>query len=91
MVSLMASGVSAADSSSPKNGRMPRAYSMSELEVPAAIIGHTCASSPTTNSTTTGRSLISRARCIASSTSSAEVTRNDTAPSASDNFTKSGT
>src|SRR5947209_711777 len=76
--------------SSSNNGRMPRAAWISSLLVPAATIGHTCASAPTMKSITTGRSLIARAWLITSTTSSSRSHRNPTQPSASANFTKSG-
>src|SRR5699024_9239387 len=51
-------------SSSSNSGRMPRAAWISSLLVPAATIGHTCASAPTIKSMTTGRSVIARAALI---------------------------
>src|SRR5262249_37741531 len=77
-------------SGSSNSGRRPRAAMISALLVPAATIGHTCASAPTTKSTTTGRSLMARAWLITSTTSSARSQRNPTHPSASASFTKSG-
>ncbi|CAM5513620.1 hypothetical protein SANTM175S_00991 [Streptomyces antimycoticus] len=55
----MISSVSLAESSSlsPKSGRTSRAAMISSLEVPAATIGQTIASSWTMKSTRTGRSL----------------------------------
>src|SRR6185437_3143274 len=75
---------------SSNSGRMPRACWISSLLVPAATIGHTCASAPTMKSITTGRSLIARAWLITSTTSSARSQRNPTQPSASASLTKSG-
>ncbi|SLJ82845.1 Uncharacterised protein [Mycobacteroides abscessus subsp. abscessus] len=69
---------------------MPRAAMISSLLVPAATIGHTCASLPTMKSMTTGRSLMDCASRIAASTSSSFSTRMPWQPSASASLTKSG-
>lgn len=69
---------------------MPRAAWISSLLVPAATIGHTCASAPTMKSITTGQSLIARAWLMTSTTSSSRSHRNPTHPKASASFTKSG-
>ena len=53
---------------------------ISSFQVPAATIGHTCASAPTMKSITTGRSLIARAWFITSTTSSSRSQRNPTHP-----------
>ena len=63
----------------------------SSLEVPAATIGHTIASSWTMKSTTTGRSLIEFAFSITLSRSSGDSQRMATQPMASESLTKSGT
>ena len=57
---------------------------------PAATIGHTWASWPTTKSMTTGASLIAIAFSITASTSSLVSQRSPTQPSASARVTKSG-
>src|SRR5699024_7572167 len=90
VASWISVGSSAAESLSSNSGRMSRAAMISSLDVPAATIGHTWASLPTMKSMSTGRSLISRARAITSSTSSARSHRNATQPSASASLTKSG-
>ena len=64
---------------------------MSSLLVPAATIGHTIASLCTTNSTTTGRSVMLKALLITASTSDGCSARKPTAPMASASFGKSGT
>src|SRR5699024_5483153 len=88
----VAAHASSPSSSSPaQSGRMSRAYSIWSLLTPAATIGHPIASAGTTKSMTTGRSLMSRARWTASSTSSLRVTRMPSQPYASASFTKSGT
>ena len=63
---------------------------MSSFDVPAATIGHTIASLPTTKSITTGASLIAIAFSIVASTSSAVSQRSPTQPIASASSTKSG-
>src|SRR3954465_9555792 len=63
---------------------------MSSLDVPAATIGHTIASLPTTKSTTTGTSLMPIAFSIVASTSAALSQRSPTQPMASASLTKSG-
>jgi hypothetical protein len=63
---------------------------MSSLLAPAATIGHTCASWPTTKSMTTGASVMDIAFPITASTSSLLSQRSPTQPSASARVTKSG-
>ena len=55
---------------SPKTGRTSRAARIASLLAPAATIGHTWASEPTTKSMTTGASLMAIAFSITASTSS---------------------
>ena len=69
---------------------MSRATLMSSLLVPAATIGQTIASLCTTNSTTTGTSLIEFAFSITASTSAGSSARSPTHPIASASFGKSG-
>src|SRR3954454_8042657 len=75
---------------SPKTGRTSRAARMSSLLAPAATIGHTWASCPTTKSMTTGASLMDMAFSMTASTSSLVSHRRPTQPSASARTTKSG-
>ena len=63
---------------------------ISSLLVPAATIGQTIASLPTTKSMTTGASLIAMAASMVLSTSAAFSQRSPTQPSASASLTKSG-
>jgi hypothetical protein len=63
---------------------------MSSLLAPAATIGHTCASWPTTKSMTTGASSMAIAFSMTASTSSLVSQRRPTHPSASARATKSG-
>src|SRR3954469_1192167 len=76
--------------SSPKTGRTSRADRMSLLLAPAATMGQTWASWPTTKSMTTGASLIAMAFSITASTSSLLSQRSPTQPIASASRTKSG-
>ena len=69
---------------------MLRAAMIWSLPVPAATIGHTCASAPTTKSITTGRSLIAMASWMTRSTSSFDSARSPTQPMASASSLKSG-
>src|SRR5690349_13764234 len=80
----------AASSSLSNSGRMLRAAMIWSLPVPAATIGHTCASAPTTKSITTGRSLIAMASWMTRSTSSRDSARRPTQPMASASSLKSG-
>src|SRR3954453_1530279 len=76
--------------SSPKTGRTSRAAMISSLLAPAATIGHTWASWPTTKSMTTGASVIAIAFSITASTSSLDSQRSPMQPIASASSTKSG-
>src|SRR5690606_37332391 len=86
-----AQGVGVHSSSPSQFGAMSRATLMSSLLVPAATIGHTIASLCTTNSTTTGASLIAIALSITASTSPGCSARRPTQHIASASFWKSGT
>src|SRR5690606_9510311 len=72
---LVSPGGSQSSSLSPESGRTSRAAMISSLEVPAATIGHTIASSWTTKSTTTGRSLIELASSMTLSRSAGSSQR----------------
>src|SRR6185312_2107616 len=76
--------------SAPKTGRTSRAAMMSSLLDPAATIGQTWASCPTTKSITTGASSIAMAFSITASTSSLVSHRRPTQPIASASSAKSG-
>src|SRR3954451_21889843 len=76
--------------SAPKTGRTSRAAMMSSLLDPAATIGQTWASWPTTKSMTTGASSIAMAFSITASTSSLVSHRRPTQPMASASSAKSG-
>src|SRR5207248_3362321 len=73
-----------------QSGAMSRATLMSSLLVPAATMGQTMASRCTMKSITTGRSLISMACLMTSSTSAAVSQRRPAHPEASASLTKSG-
>src|ERR671914_235736 len=90
VICVLAAASSATISSESNSGRMSRAAMIWSLPVPAATIGHTWASAPTTKSMTTVRSLISMAWWITLSTSSLDSARSPTHPMASASSLKSG-